>query len=95
MALETSFMALSICSTRHRFGLDELFQIRLAAASEHRLPHLVAQQNDGLKVGACGQDRIADLNTNRAVPRKPLVTAQCRSRALDDAWHERDQIAAV
>ncbi len=74
---------------------DELFQIRLAAASEHRLPHLVAQPNDGLKVGACGQDRIADLNTNRAVPRKPLVTAQYRSRALDDAWHERDQIAAV
>src|SRR3974390_1818033 len=72
-------------SARHRFGLDEFFQIWLAAAREHKLPHLVAQLNNGLKVDASGQDRIGDLDANWTVARKPLIAAQYRPRALDDA----------
>ena len=78
------FRVLTICR-RRRLGLDELFQVRLAAAHQHRLPDMIAQPNDSLKIGACGQDRIADLHADRAATRKPLAAAQQRPCALDNA----------
>jgi hypothetical protein len=41
---------------RRRLGLDEPFQIRLGAASEHRLPYLVAQPNERDQIAALQLD---------------------------------------
>jgi hypothetical protein len=55
-------MTLSLGCRKHRLGLDELGAAR---GKEPGLPHLTTQPNNGSKVGA--RDRIADLNSNRAL----------------------------
>src|SRR4051812_48760932 len=64
-------------------------EIRLAGVPEHGGAGGVAHAEHGAEISSGRLDRLLDHDTDGGAPREPLVAAQHRAHAAQDAGHDR------
>src|SRR5271165_3675523 len=69
--------------------LNQLDEIRFAATRQDALAHLIPQSHKRREVRSRRPYRLPDFDAYRDAPGKPLVAAQHRSRAANDARENR------